>query len=285
MSASGNRASSMPRATRVSARTYDVALMMSDGAGEEMLKASYDETSSGTYRLNEFGARHIAELDRIMALPLIAVHSDAGAPGRLLSTISWMRTGGGDHEGPVANAVSPLEERAGEAGSALSDQQAVAAALREYEELGYDTAGMQMGYLAAVGVKMLLLAGLSMALSALVGLVASRTGARIGYDLRKALFTRVVSYSEAEIGKFSAASLITRGTNDVQLVQNVSIMLVRMVLYAPILALGASSWSWRPTRRWGGSWRRRCSPCSASCSSCSRSPCRSSRSCRPSPTG
>ncbi len=95
-----------------------------------------------------------------------------------------------------------------------------------------------MGYLAAVGVKMLLLAGLSMALAALVGLVASRTGARIGYDLRKALFTRVVSYSEAEIGKFSAASLITRGTNDVQLVQNVSIMLVRMVLYAPILALG-----------------------------------------------
>lgn len=223
----------------VSARTYDVALMMSDGAGEEMLKASYDETGSGTYRLNEFGARHIAELDRIMALPLIAVHSDAGAPGSAsVDDILDAYRAGAITKDRVANAVSPLEERAGEAGSTLSDQHAVAAALREYEELGYDTAGMQMGYLAAVGVKMLLLAGLSMALSALVGLVASRTGARIGYDLRKALFTRVVSYSEAEIGKFSAASLITRGTNDVQLVQNVSIMLVRMVLYAPILALG-----------------------------------------------
>jgi ATP-binding cassette subfamily B protein len=97
---------------------------------------------------------------------------------------------------------------------------------------------MQMTYLLKTGGLMLGLAALGMVIAIVVGFVASRTGAAIGAELRSKLFTRVVSFSEAEIGRFSAASLITRGTNDIQLVQNVSIMMMRMVLYAPILAIG-----------------------------------------------
>ena len=220
----------------VSARTHDIAVMMSDAAGEELLAASYDKTESGAYRLNDFGEQRIDELDEVMALPLIVAHVDGVLPEGLTidGALAAYQTGSVTKE-QIDGAVGALEETMSVAGDSLVEQQAIAAARSEYEALGYDLTSVQMTYLVTVGVKMLALAGLSMVLSVLV---ASRTGARIGYDLRKALFSKVVSFSEAEIGAFSAASLITRGTNDVQLVQNVSIMLVRMVLYAPILALG-----------------------------------------------
>ena len=223
----------------VSARTHDIAAMMSDAAGEELLAASYDKTESGAYRLNDFGEQRIDELDEVMALPLIVAHVDGVLPEGLTidGALAAYQTGSVTKE-QIDGAVGALEEKMSVAGDSLVEQQAIAAARSEYEALGYDLTSVQMTYLVTVGVKMLALAGLSMVLSVLVGFVASRTGARIGYDLRKALFSKVVSFSEAEIGAFSAASLITRGTNDVQLVQNVSIMLVRMVLYAPILALG-----------------------------------------------
>ena len=71
-----------------------------------------------------------------------------------------------------------------------------------------------------------------------VGFVASRTAAKIARNLRERLFEKVVSFSDAEVQSFSAASLITRGTNDIQQIQMVLVMLLRMVLYAPILAIG-----------------------------------------------
>lgn len=77
-----------------------------------------------------------------------------------------------------------------------------------------------------------------MVLDVAAGFVSARTGAKIGRDLRRRLFARVVAFSDAEINQFSAASLITRGTNDVTLIQNVCTMVMRMVLYAPILAIG-----------------------------------------------
>ena len=97
---------------------------------------------------------------------------------------------------------------------------------------------MQMDYLVATGAKMLGLAALGMVIAVMVGFLASRTAAKVGRSLRERLFNQVVGFSDAEIQSFSAASLITRGTNDVQLVQMVTVMLLRMVLYAPILAIG-----------------------------------------------
>jgi ATP-binding cassette subfamily B protein len=113
--------------------------------------------------------------------------------------------------------------------------------LAELERLkasGADLFPLQMTYLLRTGALMLLMAALSMGLDIATGFVASRTGAQIGRSLRSQLFARVVAFSDGEINKFSAASLITRGTNDIVLIQNVSIMLMRMVLYAPILAIG-----------------------------------------------
>ena len=110
--------------------------------------------------------------------------------------------------------------------------------LERLKAAGTDLFPLQMAYLGRIGLVMLVVAALAMALDVAVSFVASRTGAKIGRDLRSRLFARVVSFSEGDINRFSAASLITRGTNDVVLIQNVCTMMLRMVLYAPILAIG-----------------------------------------------
>ncbi|MEE0044860.1 ABC transporter ATP-binding protein, partial [Ellagibacter isourolithinifaciens] len=97
---------------------------------------------------------------------------------------------------------------------------------------------MQMDYLFFTGAKMLMLSALGMVVAIAIGFLASRTAAKVGRSLRGRLFDKVVTFSDAEIQSFSAASLITRGTNDVQQVQMVTVMMLRMVLYAPILAIG-----------------------------------------------
>ena len=110
--------------------------------------------------------------------------------------------------------------------------------LAGYKAAGVDLFPIQMAYLLRIGGLMLLAAAGSMVLDVAAGFVSARTGAKIGRDLRRRLFARVVAFSDAEINQFSAASLITRGTNDVTLIQNVCTMVMRMVLYAPILAIG-----------------------------------------------
>ena len=108
----------------------------------------------------------------------------------------------------------------------------------EYEQLGIDMGAMQMSYLVRLGVQMLGVAALMMIASIAVGFIASRTAAKTARGLRERLFEKVISFSDAEVQSFSAASLITRGTNDIQQIQMVMVMLLRMVLYSPILAIG-----------------------------------------------
>ncbi|NBI31904.1 ABC transporter ATP-binding protein [Enterorhabdus sp. P55] len=218
-------------------RTFELACALSPADDEALLRASYDRTDAGTWVLNGEGRAHRADLERILALPLVAAHAgDALPAGSLDQLMEAYRAGVVDKQ-RVLELADAARAQMGEA-SGLLDQQALAAARAEYEDAGYDLADLQMGFLLRTGGLMLGLAAASMALSVCVGLVAARTGARIGYELRSRLFTRVVSFSEGDIGKFSAASLITRGTNDVQLIQNVSVMLLRMVLSAPVLAVG-----------------------------------------------
>ena len=108
--------------------------------------------------------------------------------------------------------------------------------------LEYDAQGIahdvQMSYLLRTGGQMLALTLLMVAVAVAVGFIASRVSAAIGRDLRRDVFRTVVGYSNAEIEKFSTASLITRTTNDIQQVQFVCVILLRMVAYAPILGIG-----------------------------------------------
>ena len=107
----------------------------------------------------------------------------------------------------------------------------------EYEAQGV-ARDVQMGYLFRVGGQMLALTLLMVAVAVAVGFLASRVSAAIGRDLRRETFSSVIGFSNAEIENFSTASLITRTTNDIQQVQFVCVILLRMVAYAPILGIG-----------------------------------------------
>ena len=107
-----------------------------------------------------------------------------------------------------------------------------------YQELGVNTDKIQIQYILHTGLKMLGLALLGMVASITVGFLAARVAASTGRDLRSGVFTKVIGFSNTEFDKFSTASLITRSTNDIQQIQTLTVMLLRIVLYAPVQAIG-----------------------------------------------
>lgn len=134
--------------------------------------------------------------------------------------------------------VSEIEKKTEELPDTITEQAAVNYVKEAYADLGIDMDELQFRYLFSTGAKMIGLAFLGMAASVLVGFLASRVGAAAGRDLRGRVFKKVVGYSSNEFDHFSTASLITRSTNDIQQVQFIIVMLLRIVLYAPILAIG-----------------------------------------------
>lgn len=97
----------------------------------------------------------------------------------------------------------------------------------------------QMQYIFTVGFKMLLVAVATVAVDLGIHLVNSFSGTGMSRDLRRAVFSKVESFSSQEFSEFSTASLITRTTNDVQQVQMLFTMGLRMIFYAPIMGVGA----------------------------------------------
>lgn len=134
--------------------------------------------------------------------------------------------------------VDTMEEQMTDMPDTILDQAAVSYVGTVYEDLGINMADLQIHYLLTTGGKMAGLAFLGMAASVLVGFMASRVGAATGRDLRGRVFHKVVGFSNNEFDHFSTASLITRSTNDIQQIQLIIVMLLRIVLYAPILAIG-----------------------------------------------
>ncbi|MFR5487020.1 ABC transporter ATP-binding protein [Eubacterium sp.] len=123
-------------------------------------------------------------------------------------------------------------------GDSLVQSSAISFVKKEYKKIGVDVETKQVSYLWSIGAKMLAMALLMTVSAIIVGFLASKVSASIGKELREKVFNKVLEFSDAEINKFSTASLITRSTNDVQQIQMVCVMLLRMVAYAPILAVG-----------------------------------------------
>ncbi|WP_165045926.1 ABC transporter ATP-binding protein [Adlercreutzia sp. ZJ138] len=220
------------------AETYRVVSLLVDASDEALLQSSYRESGKGTYVLTDEGRQRIDELDRALSVPMAYVgmleRADSTDIDHLKQAFEQGTLSREDAQAKVDQMLAEL----GDGSDALVYQQALAAAKAEYEALGWDVAGIQSAYLWRVGLRMLALAALGMSAAIGVGFVASRTAAGIAANLRARLYGRVLSFSHAEVARFSPASLITRGTNDIQLIQMVEVMLLRMVLYAPILAIG-----------------------------------------------
>ena len=131
-----------------------------------------------------------------------------------------------------------MEDTIDTMGSSLVKSMGVAYAVSCDKAAGLDVEKIQKNYLVTAGLKMVGMALMIGIVTVLVGFFASRVGAGIGRTLREKVFKQVVGFSNAEMDKFSTASLITRSTNDIQQIQMVSVMLLRMVAYAPILGVG-----------------------------------------------
>jgi ATP-binding cassette subfamily B protein len=135
---------------------------------------------------------------------------------------------------------------------AMLSQTASAYVKSEYIAIGVNVNSMQINYTLIAGAKMLGLALVAMLASILVTLLAARISAKLGRDLRSGVYQKVLSFSHKEMDQFSTASLITRSTNDIQQVQMLIVMLIRVAIYSPILAFGGivkvlnsnSSMSW-----------------------------------------
>ncbi|MCC6804604.1 MAG: ABC transporter ATP-binding protein [Anaerolineae bacterium] len=136
---------------------------------------------------------------------------------------------------PILNSIN---ERFASMDENMLIQSATPAIKAEYTALGMDTSAIQNQYILNVGEIMLALSLLSGISAIVVGFLSSRAAAGIARDLRRDVFRKVESFSNNEFDKFSVSSLITRTTNDVTQLQTLTVIVIRMVFYAPILGVG-----------------------------------------------
>lgn len=135
-------------------------------------------------------------------------------------------------------AIAEFIQSAADSDSFLHAQMGVTFTKMFYEELGLNINHIQRTYIILTGLKMLAIAFAGGIAAVLVGFFASRMSARVAQRMRRDVFAKVESFSSAEYDKFSTASLITRTTNDIQQVQMLIGMGVRMMCYAPIMGIG-----------------------------------------------
>ncbi|HHS97132.1 MAG TPA: ABC transporter ATP-binding protein [Chloroflexi bacterium] len=156
-------------------------------------------------------------------------------PGTDLFTL--LRSLPADRRAAILEAVDQRFEPFG--GEKAIVQAAARAVRAEYEALGMDVVQIQNRYILRVGGEMLLVSLVAAVATIAVGVLAARTAAGLARDLRRLFFERVMHFSRAELDRFSTASLITRSTNDITQIQTATMFMLRMVIYAPLIAVGA----------------------------------------------
>lgn len=211
-------------------------LFMTD-AEAAAVDAAYTQ-DGGEYKLTATGKDEIAALEESFAVPMVILSNIGEYAPVDASSLASMYEAGLITDEQLNGIRSGADEMIGGLSESIIDQMAVAFVKAEYEALGMDMAALQRSYLFTTGFKMLGLSLVIMCSAILVGLLASRTAAKIGRELRGGVFKKVVSFSSSEMDNFSTASLITRSTNDIQQIQQVLVMILRMVLYSPILGIG-----------------------------------------------
>ena len=141
-----------------------------------------------------------------------------------------------------ASALEPMRaqmnRKLSDMGSSAVLQSAVVSVKAEYQAIGMDTGEIQRGTILSIGVRMLVIALISAVCTVLVGLIGARVSAGLSRTLRRQVFTKVENFSNQEFDRFSTSSLITRTTNDITQIQSVSFMIIRMLLYAPMVGVG-----------------------------------------------
>lgn len=198
--------------------------------------ASYIPDGDGVLQLDA-DAEAVEALNAAFEAPMAVLSGISEDTQAQADFSAAVQSGSVDREQLRALAAEALAAL-GDSADALASQRALLFVRSEYEALGMDLSQVQTSYLLRIGGQMLGITLLMVVAAIGVSFLASRIGARIGLTLRDKVFSKVVSFSSAEIDRFSTASLITRSTNDIQQVQTVIVMSLRIVLYAPILGIG-----------------------------------------------
>lgn len=239
----------------MTADSYDrISLFLTEEEKEIWENSYVYDTENDRYELIDSSEQNWEQLDSLFATPIAVVYmmtQQAGAsfegidfgsmtPEEMAAMQEQLSAYGLDLTSPtlLLDLRKVFEENLSALGDSMLLSMGKSFSKAEYEACGIDLNALQSSYMWRTGGKMVAMSLLLALCSILVSLLASLTGAGVGRDLRGKVFTKVMSFSHAEMNQFSTASLITRSTNDVQQIQFVSVMLLRMVLYAPILAIG-----------------------------------------------
>ena len=233
---------SVPKA--ISKEKMGQLFMFLDDASKQEVLGDYEEDET-TYDKAAYVLKESVQKDEekynnlkdLLSMPMMActaMESDS----TMSDQVKQMMEAAQQNPQILAQAMKQMEEKFADLPDTILDQAAISYVKEAYQDLGMNMDHIQLHYLFTTGAKMLFLAFCGMAISILVGLLASRVGASAGRDLRSRVFRKVVGFSNNEFDHFSTASLITRSTNDIQQIQMLMVMLLRIVLYAPILALG-----------------------------------------------
>ena len=228
----------------------DLEMFMSeeDASIVEAVYSSPDEQGICTYQGTEAERADDGAVAQAMSLPetvalALTQGVDAGHLGQKgtgggslsMDDVRAAFTAGMLDRNQLVEGAQAMADSMGEMGGSIVRQRAVGYVQQEYEAQGISLAEVQNSYLAGMTAKMFGLCAISLVATILTGAVASHTACTIARDLRRETFHKVMSFSAAEVGKFSQDSLITRCTNDIQQIQMASTLLIRMVLMAPIM--------------------------------------------------
>ena len=191
-------------------------------------------TNENLYELNDVSKDERESLNDILGKPVMIVTTLEGQENsdQIFMGISMM-----PKEQRDAQFSQMADKFDGISGSMVT-QAATAYIKNEYKSIGIDIDKMQINYILFTGAKMIGIALISMAAAVVVGFIGARVAAKVARDLRRKVFGKVMDFSNKEMEQFSTASLITRSTNDIQQIQMFIVILLKVVLYAPILGLG-----------------------------------------------
>ena len=198
------------------------------------------EKDPAVYEQKRLSGKEKEDLNGILEKPIFLVYmlesgQVEGMPGEITPEILQ----GMEAQGiSLDQVMDELDQKLGEMEGSILTQSDILYVQQEYEALGVDVGAIQIQYIVIAGLKMLGLALVAMLATVIVTLLASRTAAGVAKNLRNDVFQKVVSFSNQEFEKFSTASLITRSTNDIQQIQMLLVLLLRIVFYAPIVAVG-----------------------------------------------
>lgn len=201
----------------------------------------YEETDDGNYHLTiTEDPERWTEADQEFQTVILLNASMRKMSEESIQTMTekMLQAQESDRDQMIRQMREEMESQTEQIGSTMLTSIAISYAAEEYQAAGGDIHALQRQYLLKTGGKMLALTLLMAAAAIAAGFLAARIGAKVGMELRGKVFKKVVTFTNREMDQFSTASLITRSTNDIQQVQMVSTMMLRMLIYAPILGIG-----------------------------------------------